>query len=204
MMIADENCRTMKIRLTDRALPLMYLVLARGVCFQTPPGLPVAGFLADVLPVSPDYIAGKVQTILMNGHALDDPEAVLIDEPCTLALSAAMPGLFGAAFRRNGRFSRLRRSYTGGAAGEKTASGRMVKVRVKLFNQVAGDLGKDLLARGVCLDIEVLADFWQRQWPLLESGCRDIRIDDTTADPERVAEILRQQAGTGVLQATSR
>lgn len=168
----------LKIVFTGRLSSLLRLLLLRGVRFETTPGKSVQSFLAETLPTDRNYIENSIQTIFLNGQAIDDPETTLITEPGTIALSAAMPGVFGAAFRKNGVYSGLRQRYENNQKKKSATdpSGNIL-VTVKCFNRVAEDLGDDLLARGVRLDIEDFTEFWQQQKGVLEKGCRQIIVD---------------------------
>ncbi len=98
----------------DLALPahrvgLMRLLLGLGILYDTPAGITVSRFLQQALGAGAAYMENHVQTLFLNGQAVDCPDATIIQTDCTLALSAAMPGVFGAAFRRQGAYSGLRR-----------------------------------------------------------------------------------------------
>lgn len=192
----------LKIVFTGRLSSLLRLLLLRGVRFETTPGKSVQSFLAETLPTDRNYIENSIQTIFLNGQAIDDPETTLITEPGTIALSAAMPGVFGAAFRKNGVYSGLRQRYENNQKKKSATdpSGNIL-VTVKCFNRVAEDLGDDLLARGVRLDIEDFTEFWQQQKVVLEKGCRQIIVDDRPETGSRdLMETLRGLTGDLTLE----
>ncbi len=181
---------------------MLRLLLLRGVRFETTPGKSVQNFLAETLPTDRNYIENSIQTIFLNGQAIDDPETTLITEPGIIALSAAMPGVFGAAFRKNGVYSGLRQRYENNQKKKSATdpSGNIL-VTVKCFNRVAEDLGDDLLARGVRLDIEDFTEFWQQQKGVLEKGCRQIIVDGRQETGSRdLMETLRGLTGDLTLE----
>jgi hypothetical protein len=88
---------------------LMRLLLGFGIYFHTPAQITLNSFLREFLALDQDYIDNRIQTMFMDGKPVDDPEKTLIKKDCEIGLSAAMPGVFGAAFRKQGIYSGLRR-----------------------------------------------------------------------------------------------
>lgn len=192
---------TLEIHLPQRLLSLMRLVLARGIGYQAPAGISVSRFLEQHLRLDADFIQNRIQTIFINGQPVDDPEGTRIHAPCSIALSAAMPGLFGAAFRKDGQYRAMRRSCPTGQPGpEKSESDAMVPVTVKCFNQVAEAVGDDLLDRGVCMDAGDFLQFWNSQHTVLESGCLGVWMDGAQIDPGQVADRLGEITGDIVVK----
>ena len=60
------------------------------------------------LGLSPEYVDKRIQTLFLNGKAIDNPDTALLKEDSTLALSAAMPGLLGATLRKGSYYARMR------------------------------------------------------------------------------------------------
>ncbi len=192
---------TLEIHLPRRLLSLMRLVLARGIAYQAPAGISVNEFLTKHLRLDADFIQNRIQTIFMNGQPVDDPEGTRIQAPSSLALSAAMPGLFGAAFRKDGQYRAMRRSWPADQPGpENSESDAMVPVTVKCFNQVAEAVGDDLLGRGVCMDAGDFLQFWNSQHTVLEPGCLGVWMDGTQINPEQVADRLCETTGSIVVK----
>lgn len=187
----------LKITVPEYRLSLMRLLLGFGIFLEAPSGISVSRFLEQALGVDAGYIENRIQTLFMDGHAVDNPESKHIQKPCTLALSAAMPGVFGAAFRKQGTYSGLRQGSEKSGEDEKNAveSGRPVGVKLKCFNQVAADLGSGLLAHGVSMDIEDVRQFWKRQESVLKKDCRVICINQTKAAAGQVAKELAGKTG---------
>ena len=186
----------LEIRLPERLLSLMRLVVARGICFDAPAGISVTGFLTRTLGLDADFIENRIQTIFLDGHAVDAPDDTRLQDGGTLALSAAMPGLFGAAFRKGGEYRAMRRSYEDNRYEPLDAdTGRTVTVIVKCFNQVAEAIGDDLLSRGICMNVADFLGFWKSQRSLLEPALQEARIDGRPVAPERVAGLLNGKDG---------
>jgi hypothetical protein len=128
-------------------------LLAQGVGIPTRTGTSLYEFLCHQLGLSRDYVENDIQTIFINGSAVDCLDEVRIGHDTTVALSAAMPGLAGATLRKGGRFAGMRREISlfqvdTGPANEPTV------VTLKLFNMVFRDVGPRLLSQGVWVQTE--------------------------------------------------
>ena len=88
-----------------------FLLLQRGVRLRRRVGCSVEVFLKDELGVGPGTIE-KIQSIILDGKAVDDIGSAVIHDGSTLALSAALPGLVGATLRRGGRYASFRSGIT--------------------------------------------------------------------------------------------
>lgn len=186
-----------KITVAENRLSLMRLVFGYGIRFEAPAGTRVSDFLQQALCTDADYIENRIQTLFMDGRAVDDPESEEIHSPCTLAVSAAMPGVFGAAFRKQGTYSGLRRhcSQIRQNQENRVKQGRLVAVTVKCFNQVAADLGDELLEAGVVMDLRDFLDFWARQGSILEKDNAAVSVNTTRIHAGEVTEMLSQKTG---------
>ncbi len=102
-------------------------------------------FLASLPGFTESYIAQRIQTIFHNGKAVDDIDSTILHDGDVLALSAAMPGLAGAIFRKGGRHAALR-----GRSDEVQEKIEMDSgsVTLKLFNMIATERGPELLSAG--------------------------------------------------------
>jgi hypothetical protein len=75
-------------------------------------------------------------------------DTAILRDGCTLALSAAMPGLLGATMRKGGRYAAFRRDISQ-RTDEKQVRETSGRVTVKMFNMVARELGPRFLEKGV-------------------------------------------------------
>jgi len=137
-------------------------LFSKGVDITARTGCSLKSFICEQLGVHEDYLAQRIQTIFLNGKAVDDDQTATVTDGATMALSAAMPGLAGAVFRRGGYYAALRRSVTYSDQGS-AAYPLDGKVTVKLFNLTVTELGPVLLKGGIRLagrDLEEqLAEF---------------------------------------------
>ncbi|WP_229772460.1 hypothetical protein [Desulfovibrio porci] len=109
-------------------------------------------FLTRGLGLEPAYLEERVQTLLRNGLAVDD-FAVPLAAGDRLALSAAMPGVAGAALRRGGWYAAMRAGITqrpdNAPSVPSAPAGATVWIELRCFNSIAEDLAGHLLRRGL-------------------------------------------------------
>jgi hypothetical protein len=140
--------KTIRITVKKSLLPLFFPLFQKGILIKSFMGDNIKDFLSRHLEVSPEYMESRIQTIFLNGKAVDKLETAVIREGSTLALSAAMPGLAGATLRRSGAFASFRQAIT--LTPEKgPISVKEGLVTLKLFNLLVSELGPRLLAKGV-------------------------------------------------------
>ena len=73
--------------------------------------------------------------IFLNGKAVDKIKTTAVTDGNILALSAAMPGLVGATFRRGGRYAAMRSNVSHKDENLKT-SGESRIITLKLFTSI--------------------------------------------------------------------
>lgn len=161
-------------------------LLQSGVDMQLAAGEPLGVFLERLPDFTPDYINDEVQTIFINGTALDDINTPL-SEDTVIALSAAMPGLSGAIYRRNSIHASLRSVQHETAV---TTEQKSITVKLKMFNAIARDRGPQLLQQGVTMKANrIRAFFAARPW-LLERA-QEVEINEKQVpDTEEFLQIL--------------
>ena len=152
-------------------------LLQHGILFAVDGPVAIRPFLLSLPGFSADYIEGAVQTIFINGVAADS-----LDKPLTagstLALSAAMPGLAGAIFRKQGAHGSLRSRQVSDAQPESTEAGYLT---LKLFNSIAVDRVLDLAGKGLLLRGKAVRDFATRR-PELFQPSAELSLDGRTVD----------------------
>jgi hypothetical protein len=141
-------------KLFDKFLQL----LQKGVKVKARVGSTVLSFLCDDLGLSPEYVDKRIQTLFLNGKAIDNPDTALLKEDSTLALSAAMPGLLGATLRKGSYYAKMRSeiSYQEQSTGVTVHEAFVV---LKLFNLLPAEVGPAVLSRGIWLKGEELNQF---------------------------------------------
>ena len=130
----------------------------QGVIIKTLVGCSIKDLLVRHLAITPEFAESRIQTVFLDGKAVDDLDHAVIQDGSTLALSGALPGLVGATLRRGGFFASLRHSIThrSEAPSVQQKKGRIV---LKLFNLLVPELGPFLLTKGVWIKKEDLDRF---------------------------------------------
>ena len=134
-------------------------LLQRGFVLPITGTISIAELLMGLPGFNEEYIRDRVQTIFVNGLAEDNTSRELVPGD-TLALSAAMPGLAGAIFRRGGQHASLRTRPVAVTYCETDQSGY---ITLKLFNMIATETGPRLLQAGILIKGKTLARFLDRQ-----------------------------------------
>ncbi len=119
-------------------------LLQKGVKVTGRVGSSVRSFLCDDLGLSPEYVDKRIQTLFLNGKAVDNPDTAHIKEDSTLALSAAMPGLLGATLRKGSYYARMRNEISHQEQRE-VISVHEGFVLLKLFNLLPAEIGPAIL-----------------------------------------------------------
>lgn len=140
---------------------LFTTLLQAGVEVKSPFDLEMGSFICSLPGFSEEYITSTVETIFLNGVPVDDLNQPFGGDKPTLALSAAMPGLAGAIFRKNSIHSALRTNTEN--AGEKSSSEKEIVVTLKLFNTIAKGAGASLIKNGVSMKSSKVVDFFARR-----------------------------------------
>lgn len=152
------------MQVRKQAIRSFFPLLQRGFSFGALVGCSIRELLCEQLGLDEAYVTQRISTIFLDGKPVDDIDTVLVRDGAVLSLSAAMPGLVGAAMRRGGTYAYLRDAIT---ARESIGcpSPRPGLVQMKLFNMVMEELGPGFLRRGIIVDVPELADFFRDQSP---------------------------------------
>lgn len=179
----SKRSSLVKISLTchsDR-LPDFGPLWLQGCMIRAELGLSVRKILCDQLRVSHDYLDQRISTIFLDGKPVDDVDSTVIGVGSVLALSAAMPGFVGAALRKGGFYSVMRREISH-MVDQQTQLKAEGLFTLKLYNQVARELGPFLLKLGVWLESKDLENFLTSRPPDLWARCTKLEVDDSEVD----------------------
>ncbi len=158
------------------ALPVWYSLLQQGFLLEARLGVSLTNILSDQIGLSLEYLEERVQTIFVDGKAVDSLDKTLVAEGCIVALSAAMPGFVGAAFRKSGYYAVMRSSTTHHHAHDDRGE-RQGRFTLKLFNLLSDELGEFFLTRGILLESQAFADFVGRHHGGPSLGIREVGFD---------------------------
>lgn len=142
-------------------------LLQHGIFFPVEGPISAWPFLLAVPGFTADYLEQAVQTVFINGVAVDNLKDDLT-AGSTIALSAAMPGLAGAIFRRQGAHGSLRSQPSRPSTNPNLITARE-GITLKLFNSIATDRVGDLMTAGVRVRRTALHDFAHRRSELFQA-----------------------------------
>jgi len=170
--------------LEGKYLVNFFCLLQRGFRLKIKVGISVKTALTREFGLNAELLE-KIQTIFLDGKAVDDLESSVIRDGSILALSAAMPGLVGATFRRGGFYAAMRSQITSVGTGDMTAP-KEGMVTLKLFNLLIKELGPILLQKGILVEKNILQGFLAEQPRDFWMSCKEARINGCQVECEAV------------------
>jgi hypothetical protein len=175
----------LRIRVSRQFVPSFLGLLRGGFTAQVMVGCSLQDLLSNQLGVDENYLQNRVQTIFLNNSPVDDSAAATVGDGATISLSAAMPGLNGAVMRKGGVLASLRHSISQHQTNV-CMDPRPGKIKLKLFNLVAKEIGPDFLARGIIVKGQTLAEFFAIQTPQFWQSVNDVEIDSVVYEAEQL------------------
>jgi len=142
--------------------------------------------------VNDTYFEERIQTIFLNSKPVDDVNTAIVHDGDVLALSAAMPGLVGATFRKGGTYSWMRGSISHLDNSDVTA-GKIGRVTVKLFNMILKELGPFFLEAGVWLKGETIQAFFTDRASSLAGTIQSVFLNGREVAPNAILTIEWQE-----------
>ena len=179
------------LEVTAESLPLFTTLLQSGIEINCNDGLSMGHFLNELPGFTPEYISDIIQTIFLNGTAEDDMTTPLTGKNPVLALSAAMPGLAGAIFRKNSLHSALRTETRKQNTTE--SQSESLTVTLKLFNSIAKERGAELLKKGVNIPSISIDNFLNRR-ATLRQHIKAVQFEGVTIDKSDLLPILSENS----------
>ncbi len=171
--MSPANYPTISLKLPPKNINRLATLLQRGFIVPCLKPISLHELLLGLPGFDLHYIENRIETIFINGSAADSLR-LLIEPGSTVALSAAMPGLAGAIFRKNSSHATLRSTPAKTPTQNKNQHGFLT---IKLFNMVAADMVAPLLHHGILMNKATLSRFFQNRGELLESLITSIYLD---------------------------
>lgn len=171
-----------------RLLPFFFQLLGDGFKMIVPTNCSVKELLCSHLNIQEDYLENRIQTIILNGKAVDNVNSATVEEGSTLALSGAMPGLVGAILRRGGVLAPMRRQISHNQT-ESEAKHQTGEINLKLFNLVVKELGPAFLQKGVWIKGNRLQEFIFQYADELMQGCNALKLDGNSLKIAQLSQI---------------
>lgn len=182
---------TVTFYVVPESLHLFTTLLQSGIEIKTKTATVMGDFLCQIPGFTSEYIRCTVETIFLNGTPVDDVNLPLTGSAPVLALSAAMPGLAGAIFRKNSIHSALRTQTN--LLEDFVDETKTLTVNLKLFNSIAKERGPFLLETGVTIKASKLLTFLQSRTGLCDY-ITDIKLNNEAVNVATLlASILKFQ-----------
>lgn len=177
-------CLSVKANLISRFLKL----IEHGFKLKIKAGLSIRELLGHHLGISDEYIDNRIQTIFLDNKPVDNVNTAWVENGSRLALSAAMPGLVGATFRKGGLYASLRStiSYSKTESSIVKDEGEII---LKFFNMVAKELGPVFLQKGIMVEGNTFQNFVLRNADDLKAACTLIYLNDEKVDIVKLVEM---------------
>jgi len=134
-------------------------------------------------------VEDRIRTAFLNGKPVDDFSTAIIESGATLALSAAMPGLVGATFRKGGYLAVFRGTITH-QRGDTIAEDREGVVSIKLFNLLTKEIGLTFLKRGIMVDSDTAKWFFSNPPDAFRRGCKSILVDGQHMHADQLSQTI--------------
>ena len=179
----------LSLRVKEDALPRFCLLTGGGfaVCART--GCSIRDLLCGQLGVPTDYLEKRIQTVFLDGNVVDDPAIATVPAGSTIALSAAMPGVAGAMFRKDSPYASMRNQISHADREADREADRRGRLVIKLFNMLQGELGPTMLRRGVQIPGKALSGLFRGRSEAFRPGILAARIDDAPISPGVLVEM---------------
>ncbi|WDN89180.1 hypothetical protein BuS5_02148 [Desulfosarcina sp. BuS5] len=179
--MAKEIDRTLYFILRDELIPGFFPLLEQGFSLRVLVGCSIRDFLCGQLGLQGEYLDNRIQTLFLNGKAVDDVDSTLVNDGAVLALSAAMPGIMGACLRKGGLYAPMRSNISR----EKRASDitrQYGEVVIKLFNLVLKELGPVFFEYGILTCGDKVRELLSKRQDEFRTGISSARLADEDID----------------------
>jgi hypothetical protein len=156
-------------------------LIERGFRLKVKTGQSIRELFCSQFGISDDYFDNRIQTIFLDGKAVDNTDTAWVENGSRLALSAAMPGLVGATFRKGGRYASFRGTISYSKSKKSIAEGEG-EITLKLFNMIARELGPVFLQKGVIIESRPFREFLLSRSENLKAAGISIHLNDEKTD----------------------
>lgn len=180
----NTNLVNIRLSLSENLAPKFFQLLSMGFHLSIHEKMTLKDLLCDRLGVKPDYLKERIQTIFLNGKAVDNEGDLKVQPGDVLALSAAMPGLAGAMMRKQGRYAPMRKKISHESSDAQELPEPAGEVAIKLFNIIAHELGPVLFEQGVVVKGNAFQSMVRREPEEFKEGCLSVAIDDEAVSVE--------------------
>lgn len=173
--------------LKQNKISVFFPLLQKGFQVSAKVGCNIQTLLCDQFGLMPDYLSDRISTIFLNGNPVDDVESAVVNDGATLALSAAMPGLVGATFRKSGCLASFRGSITYQKDGDVPMTCQDGYITLKLFNLLVSEMGPLFLERGIWVSGGFIKEFLETHQTDFHTIFEKVLKDGSDIAPEQIA-----------------
>jgi hypothetical protein len=202
MASLESSMQHVRLDIKAQLAPRFLALIAAGFKLKVKTGQSVRELFCGQLGISDDYFENRIQTIFLDGKAVDNTDAAWVEDGSRLALSAAMPGLVGATFRKGGHYASFRGSISYSKEKNSIGAGGEGEITLKFFNMIARELGSLFLQQGVIIEGRTFGEFLNSSAADLKTAVISIHLNDQQTD---LAGLLKKswQNERVLLQVTS-
>ncbi len=194
---------TISLKLGKARLSPFLVMLQSGFMVEVPSGLTIKSLLCGNFNVEEDYLEGRIQTIFLDGKPVDDVDKAMVNQGSVLALSAAMPGLVGSTFRRDGALAAFRSSITYQQEEGVPSGQRGAAVSIKLFNLLVNEMGPQFLKKGIIVKREDIRPALEDGGHVLKPVIRSVELDGKEMSYEQLHTLNWSQVSENLLLKVS-
>ena len=194
---------TISLKLGKEILSPFSILLQKGFMAEVHSGLSIKNLLCEIFNIEEDYLEGRIQTVFLDGKPVDDVDKALVRHGSVLALSAAMPGLVGSTFRRDGVLAAFRSSITHQQEGQVPSGREGVAVWIKLFNLLVNEMGPQFLKNGIIVGKEDIRSALEDGSHTLEPVTRSVELDGRKIPYEQLHTYNWSQVSANLLLKVS-
>jgi hypothetical protein len=180
---------TLSLVLKQENISVLSPLLQEGFEVTAKVGCDIQSLLCDQFGLMSDYLAHRISTIFLDGKPVDDVASAVVKDGSTLALSAAMPGLVGATFRKAGCLAVFRGTITYQKEDDSTAACHDGCITLKLFNLLISEMGPLFLERGIWVSSHVLRDFFGMHQTDVHRIFKKIKKDGIDLTPNQITDL---------------
>ncbi len=176
------------LKVREDCLARFCLLTGGGFLVDAGNGRCLRDLLCEQLRIPPDYLAKRIQTIFLNGKVVDDPNETLVQPGSTIALSAAMPGIAGAMFRKGSAYAPMRACISQTRHDIDRLEDGQSPLVIKLFNLVQVELGPLMLRDGIRISGRALSSLFRGRTQAFRSGILTAHVGDVPISPQELLE----------------
>ncbi len=184
--MSEQESSTILFLIDKDNSSVFFSILQQGFNIVVEVGCSLKSLICDQFGATPEYLSARISTIFLNGKPVDDVESAIVKDGDTLALSGAMPGLVGAAFRSGGALSVFRGSITHENDKKSIDLSANGMITLKLFNLLVSEMGPAFLEKGFWIPYRSLCDFIDSKKSALSAVLKSVSINGQKIDGQKI------------------